>query len=122
MPHSLERLSAYMSLMFLMAFGVAGASVLALFLCDMVIALLSRTVPQMNVLILGFQVKTIVLLLTLPLAFGMGGLGAAILGEIADWTSIGYIYKICSFLPLIGLVTWFLPNIEGSRSKAKAST
>jgi MFS transporter, FSR family, fosmidomycin resistance protein len=55
------------------------------------------------------------------LAFGMGGLGAAILGEIADWTSIGYVYKICSFLPLIGLVTWFLPNIEGSRSKAKAS-
>jgi FSR family fosmidomycin resistance protein-like MFS transporter len=54
------------------------------------------------------------------LAFGMGGLGAAILGEVADWTSIGYVYKICSFLPLIGLVTWFLPNIEGSRSKAKA--
>ena len=49
------------------------------------------------------------------LAFGMGGLGAAVLGEIADWTSIGYVYQICSFLPLIGLVTWFLPNIEGSR-------
>ena len=55
------------------------------------------------------------------LAFGMGGLGAAILGEIADWTSIGYVYKICSFLPLIGLVTWFLPNIEGSRQQKKAT-
>lgn len=55
------------------------------------------------------------------LAFGMGGLGAAVLGEIADMTSIGYVYHICSFLPLIGLVTWLLPNIEGSRSKAKAS-
>lgn len=54
------------------------------------------------------------------LAFGMGGLGAAVLGEIADMTSIGYVYQICSFLPLIGLVTWLLPNIEGSRSKAKA--
>lgn len=54
------------------------------------------------------------------LAFGMGGLGAAILGEIADLTSIGYVYQICSFLPLIGLVTWFLPNIEGSRRRAKA--
>jgi MFS transporter, FSR family, fosmidomycin resistance protein len=54
------------------------------------------------------------------LAFGMGGLGAAILGEIADMTSIGYVYKICSFLPLIGLVTWFLPNIEGSRSRAES--
>ncbi len=55
------------------------------------------------------------------LAFGMGGLGAAVLGEVADLTSIGYVYKICSFLPLIGLVTWFLPNIEGSRAKAKAA-
>jgi len=55
------------------------------------------------------------------LAFGMGGLGAAVLGEIADLTSIGYVYNICSFLPLIGLVTWFLPNIEGSRQRAKAS-
>jgi FSR family fosmidomycin resistance protein-like MFS transporter len=54
------------------------------------------------------------------LAFGMGGLGAAILGEIADMTSIGYVYQICAFLPLIGLVTWFLPNIEGSRRRAKA--
>ncbi|WP_256378617.1 MFS transporter [Nordella sp. HKS 07] len=55
------------------------------------------------------------------LAFGMGGLGAAILGEIADMTSINYVFKICSFLPLIGLVTWFLPNIEGSRQRAKAA-
>lgn len=53
------------------------------------------------------------------LAFGLGGLGAAILGEIADLTSIGYVYQICAFLPLIGLVTWFLPNIEGSRQRAK---
>jgi FSR family fosmidomycin resistance protein-like MFS transporter len=55
------------------------------------------------------------------LAFGMGGLGAAVLGEVADMTSINYVYKICSFLPMIGLVTRLLPNIEGSRSKAKAS-
>ncbi|MGE3832721.1 MAG: MFS transporter [Parvibaculaceae bacterium] len=51
------------------------------------------------------------------LAFGMGGLGAAVLGEIADLTSIGFVYQICAFLPLIGLITWFLPNIEGSRRK-----
>ena len=51
------------------------------------------------------------------LAFGMGGLGAAVLGEIADLTSIGFVYKICAFLPLIGLVTWFLPNIESSRRR-----
>jgi MFS transporter, FSR family, fosmidomycin resistance protein len=56
-------------------------------------------------------------------AFGLGGLGAAVLGEIADWTSITFVYHICSYLPLIGLVTWFLPNIEASwgRRVAKAA-
>ena len=46
------------------------------------------------------------------LAFGMGGVGAAVLGEIADWTSIEFVYHICSYLPLIGLLTVFLPNVE----------
>ncbi len=45
-------------------------------------------------------------------AFGMGGLASAILGYIADQTSIEYVYKICSFLPLIGLITYFLPNLN----------
>ena len=51
-------------------------------------------------------------------AFGMGGIGAAVLGELADATSIGYVYKVCSFLPLIGVLTVFLPNVEGKRAKA----
>jgi MFS transporter, FSR family, fosmidomycin resistance protein len=45
-------------------------------------------------------------------SFGLGGLGAAALGRIADVTGIEYVYQICSFLPLIGLLTAFLPNIE----------
>lgn len=45
-------------------------------------------------------------------AFGMGGLGAAALGVLADQTSIEFVYKVCSFLPMIGLLTLFLPNIE----------
>jgi MFS transporter, FSR family, fosmidomycin resistance protein len=45
-------------------------------------------------------------------AFGMGGIGAAFLGELADWTSIEAVYKLCAFLPAIGLLTAFLPNIE----------
>lgn len=73
MPHSIERVTAFMALMSLIAFGVAGASILTLFLVDMSIALLSRTVPQMNVLMLGVQVKTLVLLLVLPASFGAGG-------------------------------------------------
>ena len=43
-------------------------------------------------------------------SFGMGGLGAALLGQLADATSIAFVYKICSFLPAIGLLTFFLPH------------
>jgi FSR family fosmidomycin resistance protein-like MFS transporter len=46
------------------------------------------------------------------LAFGMGGVGAALLGALADRTSINFVYHVCSFLPLIGLLTGFLPNLE----------
>jgi MFS transporter, FSR family, fosmidomycin resistance protein len=45
-------------------------------------------------------------------SFGLGGLGAAALGRIADVTGIEYVYHVCSFLPVIGLLTAFLPNIE----------
>lgn len=48
-------------------------------------------------------------------AFGMGGLGSAVLGKTADATSIEYVFKICAFLPLIGVITGFLPNIEGRK-------
>jgi MFS transporter, FSR family, fosmidomycin resistance protein len=44
------------------------------------------------------------------LAFGMAGLGAALLGVLADWTSVDYVYKVCSFLPLIGILAAFLPD------------
>jgi MFS transporter, FSR family, fosmidomycin resistance protein len=45
-------------------------------------------------------------------AFGMGGIGAAVLGRIADLTNIYFVYKVCSFLPLIGILTAFLPDIK----------
>jgi FSR family fosmidomycin resistance protein-like MFS transporter len=44
-------------------------------------------------------------------AFGMAGIGSALLGGLADRTSIEYVYQICAYLPLIGLITAFLPNI-----------
>ena len=44
-------------------------------------------------------------------AFGMGGVGGAALGWLADQTSIGFVYKVCAFLPLIGLLTALLPNL-----------
>lgn len=46
-------------------------------------------------------------------AFGIAGLGSAFLGWLADRTSIGYVFQICAYLPLIGIVTKFLPNIKG---------
>lgn len=49
------------------------------------------------------------------LAFGAGGLGAALLGQLADRTSIDVVYRVCSFLPAIGLLTAFLPNLEPPR-------
>ncbi len=45
-------------------------------------------------------------------AFGMGGIGAAVLGELADRTSIGFVYQVCAFLPAIGILTALLPNLE----------
>lgn len=45
-------------------------------------------------------------------AFGMGGLGAAILGVWADHSSLAYIYTVCSYLPLIGVFTYFLPDLK----------
>jgi FSR family fosmidomycin resistance protein-like MFS transporter len=53
-------------------------------------------------------------------AFGMAGVGSALLGKLADATSIRYVYEVCAWLPLIGILTAFLPNIEGSRKRAKA--
>jgi MFS transporter, FSR family, fosmidomycin resistance protein len=51
-------------------------------------------------------------------AFGLGGLGAAVLGRLADLTSIGFVYDICSYLPLIGLLAAFLPRTEPRQAGA----
>ncbi|MEK7415717.1 MAG: MFS transporter [Planctomycetota bacterium] len=47
-------------------------------------------------------------------AFGMAGIGAAVLGHLADYTSIGLVYKVCAFLPLLGLFALFLPDLGRS--------
>ena len=48
-------------------------------------------------------------------SFGMSGIGAGALGMLADATSIDYVYKVCAFLPMIGLLTVFLPNVKSKR-------
>ncbi len=49
------------------------------------------------------------------LAFGMGGLGAAVLGAVADHTGIEYVYEICAYLPALGLLAFFLPSLHHRR-------
>jgi FSR family fosmidomycin resistance protein-like MFS transporter len=50
------------------------------------------------------------------LSFGLGAISAALLGKLADVTSVETVYRLCALLPLLGLLTWFLPDIEGKRA------
>jgi FSR family fosmidomycin resistance protein-like MFS transporter len=47
-------------------------------------------------------------------AFGIAGLGSVLLGTLADYTSIFFVFDVCSYLPLLGLLTVFLPNLESA--------
>ncbi|MCY1492554.1 Fosmidomycin resistance protein [compost metagenome] len=49
-------------------------------------------------------------------AFGMGGLGSALLGYTADHIGIEAVYKICAYLPLIGIIALFLPNLKKKKN------
>ena len=53
-------------------------------------------------------------------AFGMGGIGAAVLGRVADMHGIDYVYQLCAYLPLIGIIAMFLPNLERPQRIAHA--
>jgi len=55
------------------------------------------------------------------LSFGLAGVGAAALGKLADATSIDFVYQVCAFLPLIGLLTVFLPDIGRPPRSAAAA-
>ena len=69
----LAALLEYIRAVFVLAVGLAGVVFMTLFLIDLAIAFMSRTLPQMNVLVLGFQVKTLALLVTLPFVFTYSG-------------------------------------------------
>ena len=53
------------------------------------------------------------------LAFGLGGIGAALLGKLADATNIRFVYHVCSFLPAVGILTAFLPDLNSGKNKAR---
>jgi MFS transporter, FSR family, fosmidomycin resistance protein len=52
------------------------------------------------------------------LSFGLGGIGAALLGVLADRTSIGFVYQVCAFLPAVGLLGALLPSPRPTESRA----
>jgi len=54
-------------------------------------------------------------------AFGMGGIGSAVLGQLIDLTNIRFVFQLCAFLPLLGLLTAFLPDVERNRAARIAS-
>jgi FSR family fosmidomycin resistance protein-like MFS transporter len=54
-------------------------------------------------------------------AFGMGGVGAAVLGELADMTSITFVYNLCAFLPALGLMAIFLPDLKSGSAVARST-
>lgn len=95
----------YLSLFWTVAFAVLiGLIIASAFSAILVFAtdLLPNKIGLVAGLFFGFM-------------FGMGGIGSAVLGAIADDTSIEYVFKICAFLPLMGIITAFLPNIKGTK-------
>jgi len=85
-------------------FFIIGFIILSSFSVSVVYAqeLLPRKVGMVSGLIVG-------------LAFGMGAIGAVLLGTLADIYSVKFVMIICGFLPLVGIMTWLLPNDEKVR-------
>jgi FSR family fosmidomycin resistance protein-like MFS transporter len=50
--------------------------------------------------------------------FGIGGIGAALFGTLADWEGISFVFQVCAFLPAIGILTVFLPNLREHKPQA----
>jgi MFS transporter, FSR family, fosmidomycin resistance protein len=90
--------------------GLAGSAVLTVFIgliisstTSSIIVFAQELVPHRFGMISG---------VFFGVAFGIGGLGAALLGKLADHTSIAFVYQVCSFLPAIGLLAVFLPKMQ----------
>ncbi|HEY8964923.1 MAG TPA: MFS transporter [Candidatus Methylacidiphilales bacterium] len=90
--------------------GLAGTAILSVFVGFVMASAFSAIVVYATELVPG-RVGLIAGLF-FGFAFGMAGIGAAVLGWLADRTSIGFVFQACAFLPLIGLLTGFLPDLE----------
>ena len=67
------------------------------------------------------NINTLHKLESAAVALCLMGIGAALLGKLADSTSIEFVYRVCAFLPAIGLLTAFLPNVEKHPAHAHSS-
>ncbi|HEV3271446.1 MAG TPA: MFS transporter [Candidatus Methylacidiphilales bacterium] len=94
--------------------GLVGAAILTVFIGVILASAFSAIVVYAQELVPGNV--GLIAGLFFGLAFGMGGIGSALLGKLADLTSISYVFQICSFLPLIGVLTWFLPDVETKKA------
>lgn len=83
LPGSIDGFTRFLAIVTSSALGVAGGVIVCLLLADLALTALSRTVPQMNVLVLGLQLKTMLLLVALPLSFGVS---AALLTRLMSFT------------------------------------
>jgi FSR family fosmidomycin resistance protein-like MFS transporter len=90
--------------------SLTGAAVLTVFIGVILASAFSAIVVYAQELVPG-NVGMIAGLF-FGLAFGMGGIGAAVLGQLADLTSLNFVFHLCAFLPLLGVLTWFLPDVE----------
>jgi len=82
-PEEIGSLLGFLGAASMLALGLVGLAMTVLFIVDLVVALLSRTLPQMNVLVLGFQVKAMVTILILPATIGLASAGIVRLIRLA---------------------------------------
>ena len=95
--------------------GVTGAVVLTVFIGIILASAFSAIVVYAQELVPG-KVGMIAGLF-FGFAFGIAGIAAAVLGRLADHTSIEHVFALCAWLPLLGLLTVFLPDVEGQKPR-----
>jgi len=94
-------------------FGLLGTVILTVFIGLILASAFSAILVYAQELVTGNV--GLIAGLFFGLAFGAAGIGSALLGRLADHTSIGYVFTVSAFFPLLGLLTAFLPEVEAKK-------
>ena len=94
-------------------FGLLGTVILTVFIGLILASAFSAILVYAQELVTGNV--GLIAGLFFGLAFGAAGIGSALLGRLADLTSIGYVFTVSAFFPLLGLLTAFLPEVEAKK-------